>query len=866
MFIRTIFTTLIISLTCSASPLEQVKVLQQQDTLTDAQIDHFSAPGRWLGPGWWANRLQDWSRVGVRNKTIIQCAPNSSFLPWRVAHDMIRPLDLSTGNLDLSVNVTLQPASPDISKPLAPDSLAGVLIGTGNTLDDPMARMMVFGFHKPKKSTTPYAAVSGSGIAVGFSGDGHLRIIDLDSGKVFADAPHKLSKVNPLHVQTRPGPKGGITLIASSGDTKISAVLPKERFKGGIALTSHAGTRSKNHASLVSSFSSYQPKSGFKRDNAQAVGPIATAQYTVQNGILKLSAQCLPQPLGTTGTISFFRDGKWTKAAEAEVHPIDQLALFRIENWDMSKAVPYRVSLPLQGSKKPATFTGLITANPSQGNVRLALLGGILHRPWGEARNWRENLNFPHHDIQKRVLAKHPDTAFFYGDQIYEATPSPVDRNDYFTDYLYKWLFHCVAFRETLRNMPTVTVPDDHDVFQGNYWGDGGIKAPHNNWNYGGYVHPAAFVAQVHRTQTAHLPDAYDPHCLKRNIPAYHTSWEWGGVSFAILGDRYFKSGPAGNGLPETKTTRPDHYNNPEFDTKDLDVPGLQLLGKPQEEFLEHWAADWSHGTQLKALLSQSPFANLATHHSGQYIIADLDSNGWPQSGRNRALRILRKARAVHIAGDQHLATLVQHGIDEFGDSIYSFAGPSVANAYARAFYPANHGYYYDMAPPKPSDYLGNRLDGFKNKVTFYGCANPDATPNSIYRTPEHADRNVQVPGFGIIDFNTKDHTITFDCKPRSAIVESRLKNGSYPGWPLTIKASQNDGRQPVANLLTVKNDGSNPVVRVWGPDGKLESAQRMSGKDYHIYAYQYGMHKIEIGDGNGKWETFDIEAKKPTQ
>ena len=337
-------------------------------------------------------------------------------------------------------------------------------------------------------------------------------------------------------------------------------------------------------------------------------------------------------------------------------------------------------------------------------------------------------------------------------------------------------------------------------------------------------------------------------------------------MSFAILGDRNFKSGPAGNGLPETKTTRPDHYNNPEFDTKDLDVPGLQLLGKPQEDFLEHWAADWSHGAQLKALLSQSPFANLATHHAGRYIIADLDSNGWPQSGRNRALRILRKARAVHIAGDQHLATLVQHGIDNFGDSIYSFAGPSVANAYARAFYPANHGYYYDMDPPKPSEYLGNRLDGFQNKVTFYGCANPDQSKNSIYRTPEHTARNVEVPGFGIIDFNVKKHTITFDCKPRSAIVESRLKNGSYPGWPLTIKASQNDGRKPVADLLTVKNDGSNPVVRVWGPDGKLEWAQRMTGETFHVYAYQYGPHTIEIGDGNGKWKTTKIEAKKPTQ
>jgi len=277
-----------------------------------------------------------------------------------------------------------------------------------------MARMMVFEFKKPKKPKNPYANVIGSGIAVGISGDGSLRIIDLDQGKVRAEASIKLTDAIPLLVTT--SKKGEIiNLTAVSGTTKVSATFPATRFNGGLALTSHSGSKSKKASSLISHFENYTPKSGFLQKNQQAVGPIVAAQYTVDRGILKLSAQCMPQPKGTKATISFYRDGEWKKSTTAVIHPIDQLALFRIENWDSSKAVPYQVSIPLAGSKQPSRFTGMITAQPTNGKVRLALLGGILHRPWGRVKNWDEALDFPHHDIQKRVAALKPDAAFFYG-------------------------------------------------------------------------------------------------------------------------------------------------------------------------------------------------------------------------------------------------------------------------------------------------------------------------------------------------------------------------------------------------------------------------------------------------------------------
>ena len=108
-------------------------------------------------------------------------------------------------------------------------------------------------------------------------------------------------------------------------------------------------------------------------------------------------------------------------------------------------------------------------------------------------------------------------------------------------------------------------------------------------------------------------------------------------------------------------------------------TPGLQLLGPRQEEFL----ADWGKvrdGLAIKAVLSQTGFCGGAHLHGSRNnrLHADLDSNGWPQAGRNKALELIQQARAVHIAGDQHIATLVKHGIRDFGDGPWAFVVPAI--------------------------------------------------------------------------------------------------------------------------------------------------------------------------------------------
>ena len=72
----------------------------------------------------------------------------------------------------------------------------------------------------------------------------------------------------------------------------------------------------------------------------------------------------------------------------------------------------------------------------------------------------------------------------------------------------------------------------------------------------------------------------------------------------------------------------------------------------------------------------------------GDKLAVDMDSNGWPQARRDEVLRLLRRCSAFHIAGDQHLATVVRHGIDAFGDAGYSFTGPALNNIWPRRWWP----------------------------------------------------------------------------------------------------------------------------------------------------------------------------------
>jgi hypothetical protein len=545
---------------------------------------------------------------------------------------------------------------------------------------------------------------------------------------------------------------------------------------------------------------------------------ICFALYTVHNNILKMTAQLYPLKENEDRKVrlEIRKDGKWKQIAASPVVEDGWTAHFRVENWDCTKDVTYRVAYG-----KNAYYTGIIRKDPVDQDVIVvaAFTGNSIYPGHGG--------DIPKTDIVDNIKKLDPDLLFFSGDQVY----------DHHQHYAY-WLKFGRDFGDIIRSTPTVTIPDDHDVGHANLWGAGG-KVSHTRAGHdGGYAAPVEYVKMVERAQTSHLPDPYDPTPIERGIGVYYTSLTVGRVSFAIIEDRKFKSGP--QGLVPQQGPRPDHVTDPNYDPKSLDVPGATLLGERQLKFLQNWAADW-HDCDMKSVLSQTLFCGGAQLHGRRdnRLLVDLDCNGWPQTGRNKALSEIRKAFAFMICGDQHLGTFIHHGIDDWNDAGYSLCVPSIANLYLRWWAPLEPGRNREEGMP---EYLGEFLDGLGNKLTMLAVANPGERENHDRLTTRSA-------GFGVVKFNKKTRQITVECWPRNVdITEPGAEQ--YPGWPQTIRQEDNYARKATAYLPTIQVSGmTDPVVQVIDEsDGEIVYTLRIQGASHRPRVFGAGTYTVKVG------------------
>ena len=474
---------------------------------------------------------------------------------------------------------------------------------------------------------------------------------------------------------------------------------------------------------------------------------IAFGIYTTSNNTLKLSAQLFPlYPKETRSVrLAIYQNDRWEEVQTQEVNELGWSAQFRIENWDMNQSYRYKL---LHGSS--ASFEGLIRKDPiDKKEIKLAALSCNSNKDRGDRENYVKNIN-----------ALDPDLVFFAGDQSYDHK-----------EHTAAWLKFGIQFREVFRTRPAITIPDDHDIGQGNLWGENGKKSLRPDGNDGGYFFHPEYVKMVERAQTSHLPDPFHKEPLEQGIKAYFTNLVIGGIDFAIIEDRKFKSGP--NGKIPLQGPRADHILNPDYNPDDINLPELKLLGDLQLNFLKQWGENTDQN-RMKAVLSATGFCGGAHLHGKQSnrLHADLDSNGWPQNGRDKALELIKKAGAVHIAGDQHLPTLIKHGITEFDDGPWAFVVPAIINNYySRWWWPE------DEKPGKNANNLlpwtGQYLDGFNNKITMHAYANPDSDSNGS--------------GFGFIRFDTSSNEVTFECWPRNVDVTNEAAK-QFLGWPLKVK------------------------------------------------------------------------------
>jgi hypothetical protein len=538
--------------------------------------------------------------------------------------------------------------------------------------------------------------------------------------------------------------------------------------------------------------------------------------YTVDQDVLNLTAHLyeLEPEADRTVRLQIKENGRWREIAATEIVEPEYIAPFQIRRWDDSREVPYRVRHGEQ-----AVYPGLIRANPVEKDqlvVAAFTCNGNSDRG-------------PRPDVIANIKALDPDLLFFSGDQVY-------DHQTHFVS------FHLFGrqFGEITRDRPTVVIPDDHDVGNPNLWGAGG------RIGFGGYQDPG-YVNQVQNQQTSHLPDPYDPTPIQRGITTYYTSLTWGRIGFAILEDRKWKSqidllDRAALEEAGVVFSRPDHVEKlPDPDL--LDHPEGTLLGDRQLVFLEDWAANWED-QEMKAVLHQAPLAGTAHLHgpSRVKLAADLDANGWPQSGRDRALRAIRKGFAVMINGDTHLATFLHQGVDQHGDAGYSFSVPAVVSIYRRWWSP-------DQAPPeKPTGelaYTGPTRDPFGNLVDMIAYANPNPTRLAYDRW------KAQGAGFGVIRFQKSDRTITLELWPRGCLVTDPACS-QYPGWPVTINQLDNYGRTPEAYLPNLRVSGRvDPVVQVrTEPDGEILYTLRIKGTQFQPWVFEEGTYTIQVASG----------------
>jgi phosphodiesterase/alkaline phosphatase D-like protein len=816
----------------------------------------------WVGSEYWANRLQDWRVRDAR----LECV---GAYPMRTVHLLTRRVGKQHRDFRLSVRLGTMTSPDDDSG----SSSAGFLIGAGQNLDYRAAALI---HHSPGES---------AGIYIGVDTHGRLFWRDLEE----EDGHRWLSEEERfpfdsvrLTLSLTPLPENAYSL-------DLSAVISpgNDTIEGGLTLVRELAARVPGALALVCDprpngttsfwFRCWSVEGDkLEAHESRLAGPVIGSQYTLSRGTLKLTAQLMPIGTDDEREVELqVREGRsWKTIARAPIVVPGYTATFKVDGWDARRDVRYRVAYALNtrdGSSEPYFREGVIRREPVDKDeiVAAAFTGNhnVAHPGVDRGQfDWSTGLWFPHADVVRHVKTHDPDFLFFSGDQVYEgASPTRADFSQRYKDYLYKWYLWYWAFGELVADIPSVTIPDDHDVYHGNLWGAGGKATPPGlsgaaAQDAGGYKLPPEFVDMVHRTQTSHLPDPYDPTPVEQRIGVYYTDILYGGVSFAVIEDRKFKSAPAPL-LPDARIWN-GWPQNPEFDAMTrADVPGATLLGDRQLRFLEDWANDWRGGTWMKVVLSQTLFANLATlpdsatsgalipslpilapgeYAANEKLASEMDSNGWPQSGRNEALRAMRKGFAVHLAGDQHLGSTTQYGIDEWGDAAYALCVPSIANFWPRRWFPPTPGANRD---PEAPPYSGDYEDGFGNEMTVLAVSNPHRWGR------EPANLHDRSPGYGIARFNRRTRQISLEAWPRWA--DPSQGEDPYPGWPVTFAQADNYGREAVAHLPHLEVRGiRDPVVQIVDEaSGAIVYTLRIAGDSFVPKVFWDGSYTIHVGE-----------------
>lgn len=725
----------------------------------------------WLGREFWGNRLQDWRL----HQGKLECLRGEKTFEMRTVSLLTR--SLSNRAESAKLRMTVGNITPD------QDGFCGFLLGAGNRLD-----------YRGAALVQRFSGMDG-GIMARLDNQGTLSFNDFsDQSKPLGFAPlPNLTQANigkvgnrnitlECHIDVQED--GDFTLTLAAYDADIQEFLGQARcqnvdayvLQGGISLISSTPVKSAGARWWFKDIQSGGEK--INQDEERGLGPVMGCMYSLNQQVLKLSAQFMPVDLSQFSTAQleykYAHEMQWRQGPTS---PIEEgyVALFRVADWDSSQSAEYRIVYA--GQNTPLFSGEIVKDHGNSKKLSIALYSCIIPTAKSLDREFytklvpqerllgrytTDNILFPHNNLVKNCDSHQPDLYVFAGDQYYETYPTRYGNNtkDAKLDTLYRWYLWYWTFRDSIRNRPAIVLADDHDVLQGNLWGNKGKDSGTKKEEDGGYVWDKSLIRMVYRIQHGHNPDAYDPTPIEHNIPVTYGSFIYGGVNFAMVEDRKFKS-PPNNKMNLLKTTG-------------------ELLGKRQEQFLADWK-DSAPGLP-KICLTASIWGSPQTKGVNNPLL-DYDSNGYPADGRDRAVKLVADAKALVLAGDQHLGLVAHQGIDQFDDGALFFAGPAAAAFWQRWF--ESDGSLPNSLPNNPN--TGDFIDTYGNKMHVMAVANPQLAYADFAAGNQSwgmflADNALKTEGYGIVHVNHQQQNFALECWHWNA---QPGKNEQFAGWPV---------------------------------------------------------------------------------
>jgi alkaline phosphatase D len=666
----------------------------------------------------------------------------------------------------------------------AGEGFSGFLVGTGAGRLDHRAAALVQG-----------ASGQGGGILCTYEADGSVGFRDhTDEARQFAytpiagtvrsgrPGPRTVEEDVELVLEITPRGRGRFRLRLQATDQagrRLAAArldgVDGAALAGGIALVSSSSDKRGGARHWFAGLGTAGAKVAERTERAE--GPVLGTLYTLNGSVLKLTAQLLPVGESDPREVRLQLrrpDGAWEDGPVAPVGP-GFAAAFRLTGWDAGAEREYRV-VWAAGTAHEQRFEGTVAADPSDADeLRVGVLDCTIHsyRPLNVASDLHDgiagsrplglytdaNLYFPYRRLVDELRQRRPHLLAAVGDQYYESRPTTKEQGPEPTlDMLYRWYLWLWAFRDLTRRLPTVVLVDDHDVYHPNLWGNGGAAAPGGDYRNGGYAQTAAWVNLVQRVQTSHNPDPHDPAPVAQGIGVYYGAFRYGGVGFAMVEDRKFKNGDKDNRDPAG-----ERYD-------------LTILGDRQERFLAAWAA--ADPGSPKICFSQTLWGCLQTDERGRaQFDADADA---AVPARRTALELVKRAGALLCSGDQHLASLVRHGLDGFDDGPVQFVAPAAGSAWQRWFEPAG-----GLPNPGATPNTGDFTDAYGNRMRVLAVANPKLT-KAAFRAArpvggaELGDRDRKREGYGLVRVDKAGRRFVIECWPWDG-------GPQFEGWPYRL-------------------------------------------------------------------------------